>query len=147
MTADALDPALTWPQPLVDPDSAGFWRSTGEGVLSVCRCQQCRAWMHPPLERCRHCAGPVAFKPVSGQGVLHTWIVVNRKSVPGPEVPYLIGVAELAEDDRIRISGVLRSGAADVRIGMRVTIALEPVPGGTFVAPVILPGDVPEAAP
>lgn len=140
MTSVAPEHAAMWPQPLPDPDTAGFWESTASGVLAVCRCQDCATWMHPPLERCRRCAGPVEFAPVSGRGALHTWIAVNRQSVPGPTVPYLIGVAELEEDAGIRISGVLRmADGAQPRIGMPVVVGLEPVPGGDYAGPVILP--------
>lgn len=136
MSAVAPDVAALWPQPLPDPETVGFWESTAAGVLAVCRCAECRTWMHPPLERCRSCAGPVSFEPVSGRARLHSWIRVDRQSVPGPAAPYLIGVAELAEDPAVRLTGVLRVGG-EPRIGVDVTVTLEPVPGGEFVAPVI----------
>lgn len=136
---DSTALAAVWPQPLPDADTAGFWAATAAGSLSICRCTQCGHWTHAPLERCRRCAGPVEFQPVSGRGALHSWIVVHRQSVPGPTVPYLIGLAELDEDPLIRLIGVLRcADPGAVRIGVPVTVELEPVPGGEFVAPVII---------
>ncbi|GAA0615334.1 hypothetical protein GCM10009547_16590 [Sporichthya brevicatena] len=136
----STDRGPLWPLPIPDPDTRGFWAATAQGVLAVCRCLDCRQWIHAPLERCRTCMGPVEFAPVSGRGTLHTWIAVNRQAVPGPDVPYLVGVAELEEAPSIRITGVLRT-ATDLRpqVGMPVTIGLEPTAAGDFVAPVILP--------
>lgn len=127
-----------WPQPLPDPDTAGFWDATATGHLSICRCTECGTWMQPPLERCRRCAGPVEFARVSGTGTLYSWITVNRQSVPGPQVPYQIGIAELDVQPGIRLAGIIENAdPARLRVGMHVRVDLRPVPGTDFVAPVI----------
>jgi uncharacterized OB-fold protein len=127
------------PQPQPDPDSAGFWDATAMGRLAICRCTECRLWMQPPLERCRRCAGPVEFAQVSGTGTLYSWITVNRQSVPGPEVPYHIGVIELDVQPGIRLAGIIEeTDPASLRVGMDVRVDLRPLPGGDFVAPVIV---------
>lgn len=133
-----IEDAARWPQPLSDPDSAGFWAATAAGELAIARCVACGLWMQPPLERCRACGGEVGFEQVSGAGTLYSWIAVNRQSVPGPKTPYLIGVVELAEQPGIRLSGVLDTDDAPaLRAGLPATVGLQPVPGGDFVAPVI----------
>lgn len=131
--------ASMWPQPLPDPDSARFWDAARSGRLSVARCSSCGRWQHPPAEQCRWCAGALAFERISGVGALHSWIVVNRKSVPGPEVPYLIGVVELEEQVGLRLSGLLLcDDPGSLRIDMPVRVKLQRVPGGDFAAPVIV---------
>lgn len=128
-----------WPQPLEDPDSAGFWQAARNGTFAVCRCRDCLLWMQPPLERCRACGGATAFEEASGRGRLHSWVVANRASVPGPEVPYVIGVVEIEEQPGVRFSGlVLDEGPAELRVGAPVTVVLRAVPGGSFFAPCLV---------
>ena len=71
------------PVPVIDPDSAAYWESLRQGTLAICRCTECRRWMHPPLERCRYCGGASAVEPVSGVGSVYSFIVVRRAMVPG----------------------------------------------------------------
>lgn len=54
------------------------------------------------------CAGGTRYEEVSGDGVLHTWTVVRRASVPGFAVPCVIGVVELVEQPAIRLSGIVQ---------------------------------------
>lgn len=137
--ADSAAEAL-WPQPQPDPDTAGFWQATSQGRLAMCRCRICEYWMHPPLERCRRCSGLTDFAAVSRSGTLHSWIGVNRQSVPGQRIPYQIGLAELAEQPGLRLPGIIIAAANNsLRVGMPITIGLQSVPGGEFVAPVIHP--------
>ena len=139
MTAADSKRVATWPQPQPDPDSAGFWDATALGHLAICRCIDCRTWMQPPLERCRQCAGAVEFAQVSGIGTLYSWITVNRQSVPGPEVPYHIGIIELDVAPGIRLAGII-DGAdpASLQVGMDARVELRPLSGGSFIAPVIV---------
>ncbi len=138
MTVQA-DNGNSLPQPLPDEDTAGFWEATAAGRLSICRCTECGAWMQPPLERCRLCGGPVEFQEVSGAGTLYSWISVNRKSVPGPQVPYQVGVAELEFAPGIRLSGMLvGADPGELWVGMDVRVELRPVEGSTFMAPVLV---------
>lgn len=127
-----------WPRPLPDADSQGFWDAAKEGRFVVCRCRSCGLWMQPPLARCRRCAGPTAFESPSGLGSLHSWIEVNRASVPGIEVPYFITVVEIAEQPAIRFSalapGITRE---QLVIGAPVKVSMRPVGPGDIFAPVV----------
>jgi uncharacterized OB-fold protein len=141
-TLDALDPLHTPPQPIPDHDSQGFWEATAHGELAMCRCTECRRFMQPPLERCRHCAAPTAFEPVAGTGEVYTFTVQHRPVTVGyiDKVPYAIAVVELDEQVGLRLPGRLVDvDPADVRVGMRVRARLEPLPGGQFVVPVFAP--------
>lgn len=133
----AARPADLPPQPVPDPDSVGFWDALAGGRLALCRCGDCRAWMHPPLERCRRCGGPTSFETVSGAGVVHGFIVMHRASVPGQGAgPHVIALVELDEVPGVRLSGRLADAdPRDVAVGARVVTRVVDVPGGPFHQP------------
>lgn len=135
-------PALVPPQPLPDVDSAGFWEATARGDLALRRCRECGRWQHPPVERCRQCAGPTAFEPVSGTGTVFSYIVMRRASVPGFEdlLPYVVATVELDEQPGLRFVARLEGvDPAGVEIGSRVRAEIIPVPGGDYHVPVFRP--------
>ncbi|MCW2526639.1 MAG: hypothetical protein JWM76_1499 [Pseudonocardiales bacterium] len=115
------------PVPIADAESAGFWQAAQRGELVIARCEDCRRWQHPPLERCRHCAGKTEFEPVSGDGTIFSFIVVRQATVPGHQVPYVVAIVELAEQSDIRVTGVVRAQIDEVRIGLPVHAQWTPV--------------------
>jgi uncharacterized OB-fold protein len=137
MSADHADGRNDPPQPLPDVDTEAFWQATAGGFLALCRCAQCGAWLHPPLERCRQCAGPTSFVEVSGAGTIAGFIVMHRASVPGQgSVPHAIVLVDLDAAPGVRLTGRL-AGAdpAQVRVGARVSAAIVDVPGGEYRQP------------
>jgi uncharacterized OB-fold protein len=130
------------PQPLPDQDTMGFWDATARGELALCRCQECHSWQHPPVERCRRCAGPTQFEAVRSDGTVFSFIVANRASVPGfaDLVPYAVALVELDEHPGVRlVSRLIGIDPADVRIGLRVAVEIEDLPGGGYGLPVWRP--------
>ena len=130
------------PQPDPDLDARGFWEATAAGELRLCRCQTCGLWHHPPLEHCRSCAAPTAFETVAGSGTVSTFIVQRQPAVVGyfDQVPYAVAIVELDEQPGLRLTGrVLDIDVDDVRIGLRVTARVVPLPGGDFHVPVFVP--------
>jgi uncharacterized OB-fold protein len=125
------------PQPEPNPDTVGFWEATEEGQLALCRCDQCGTWLHPPLERCRRCGGPTSYQPVSGEGAVHSFIVMHRASVPGMgAVPYAIVLIDLDDAPGARVTGRIAEAApAEVAVGARVRARVVGVPGGPFHQP------------
>ncbi len=139
---DTADMLGVPPQPAPDADSQGFWDATASGELVICRCQSCRLWLQPPLERCRVCAGQTAFERVSGTGEVYTFIVVRQPSVPGylEHLPYVVVIVELDEQKGLRLPSRLDGvDPGKVRIGMRVRAELVPLAGGDFTVPVFRP--------
>ncbi|MCU1594922.1 MAG: hypothetical protein JWO12_2314 [Frankiales bacterium] len=130
--------ALT-PQPLPDPDTQDFWDSLGKGELGICRCQECSLWMHPPLERCRACAGAVAIESVSGAGTVVSFIVVRQPTVPGRLPPYVVATVELQEQRGLHLVAVLHAEPDAVHVGDRVQAEVVPLPGGDFRVPEFRP--------
>jgi uncharacterized OB-fold protein len=127
------------PQPRPDEDTLGFWEATATGKLAICRCQECGVWLHPPLERCRSCAGATAFQPVAGLGEVHSFIVVRQPSVAGylDAVPYVVALVELDEQAGLRLPARLVDVDPEhVAIGMRVRARIEDLAGGSYRIPV-----------
>jgi uncharacterized OB-fold protein len=133
--SERSEPPVFPPQPVPDPDTVGFWDALAGGQLALCRCGDCRAWMHPPLERCRRCGGPTSFEPVSGTGVVHSFIVMRRASVPGLASPYIIGVVDLDDAPGVRMSGRIAAAPEDVTVGAPVVAHIVDVPGGPYRQP------------
>jgi uncharacterized OB-fold protein len=123
------------PIPIPDPDTAGFWEATSQGRLALCRCQSCRTWMHPSLERCRGCGGPTAFEPVSGRGRVFSFIVVRHPAVPGHAVPYVVALVELEEQAGLRVTGLLHAEPDAVSVDAPVQVRLAPVGESGFRTP------------
>jgi uncharacterized OB-fold protein len=93
----------------------------------------------PPLERCRHCGGPVAFEPVAGTGTVHSFIVVRYPAVPGyaDALPYVVALVDLDEQAGLRLSArIVDVDPAEVAIGQRVRAEIVDHPGGGYRVPV-----------
>ncbi|HEY1973048.1 MAG TPA: OB-fold domain-containing protein [Pseudonocardia sp.] len=130
------------PQPTPNPDTDGFWSATALGRLELCWCAACERYLHPPLERCRDCAGRTGFLAVSGAGVLYSYIVVHRAVAPGyaDRPGHVIGLVELVEQPGLRLPTQLPDvDASDLWIGMPMTAELVALPGGEFTVPVFRP--------
>lgn len=132
--------------PAGNPDNVGFWSATADGRLAFCRCLDCERWMHPPLERCRYCGGPVGFQPVRPGGVAHSFIVVHQSAVYGftNEVPYVIALVEFDEPGvrfvaKFRGQSARGLPASDIAVGLRVEAVIEPVAGTDRFYPTVRP--------
>lgn len=123
------------PQPLPDVDSEPFWAAARDGRLALCRCRDCRGWLQPPLERCRHCGGETGFETASGTGEVYSYIVVRHPSVPAFAhlLPYVVALVDLAEGVRLpgRLVGI---EPTEARIGQPVLVDFETLPGATAPA-------------
>jgi hypothetical protein len=130
------------PQPVPDPDSAGFWEATSRGELAIRRCEQCRLWCHLPLERCRRCGAPTRYEPVSGEGALYSFIVVHQPAVPGyrDHPPYVIGAVDLAEQPGLRLVTRLEDAVPDeLWAGQPMRARIVDHPGDGYRIPVFAP--------
>ncbi|MGO9100749.1 MAG: Zn-ribbon domain-containing OB-fold protein [Mycobacterium sp.] len=116
--------ALLQPIPVPDPDSEPFWEGLKNGKLMLCRCDDTGKWIHPPLERSRYTGGPVHFEEVSGDGAIFSYVVVRQALVPGRMPPYVVGIIELAEQPRLRLSAIIAADPADIRIGQPVRLRI-----------------------
>ena len=81
------------------------------------------------------------WQPVSGEGVVYSWVVVHHAPAPGfqDETPYVVAWIELPEQAGLRILSNIVGCAADrVRAGMRVRVEFRDV-SQDFSLPVFRP--------
>jgi uncharacterized OB-fold protein len=130
------------PQPLPDVETQGFWDALSAGHLGLCRCRRCSHWIHPPLERCDVCAGPVAFEPASGRGHVYSYTVVHRPVAPGFDglFPYAVVTVELVEQPALRLNARFEGIGGELpRIGQPVEAHVVAIPHSAFSVPVFRP--------
>jgi hypothetical protein len=139
---DTHTPPASPPHPKPTPDTAGFWQHTERGELALCWCPACARYQHPPVERCRFCAGVTEFRPVSGDGSLYSYIVVHRAIAPGYQhrPGHLIGLVELDDQPGLRLSTQLVDiEPTEVKIGMPLRARIVALPGGPLHVPMFGP--------
>lgn len=131
----------TPPVPRPDADTIGYWAMADEGELHIARCPACRRWQHPPLERCRLCGVRLGLEPVSGRATLFSWTVTHQPCVPGylDDLPYVVAIAELAEQSGLRIVGRADEAVVAAGAGAPVRVILEPLGAGGHMVPRLVP--------
>jgi uncharacterized OB-fold protein len=113
--------------PQLDERNTGFWTGGEQGELRITHCSDCGMWIHPPIPLCPGChSKKVAAQATSGRGQVHTFTVNHQPWMPGPELPYVVAIVELAEDPSVRLTTNLVGVAPeDVHIGMPVRAVFE----------------------
>ncbi len=109
-------------RPIVDNDTRGYWDAMKRHELVIQRCKNCGLRVHPPRPMCPRCLSTEKeWTPVSGKGVIHTWvnIVYDKSSFPGIKVPYSVAVVELEEGVRLT-TNLVDIKPEDVKIGLPV---------------------------
>lgn len=94
-------PSKPVPQP--SPETQPFWEGCAAGELRLQRCQSCDSFFFPPRPFCPTCSSSgVEWRPVSGRGTLHTYLI-NHRPARGFEddAPYAIAVVQLDEGPRM----------------------------------------------
>jgi len=129
------------PIPEVTPESTAFWTGGRDGEFLILRCQDCGFWVHPPGPICPSCLSTkVLPEPVSGRATVLTYTVNHHAWVPGLEVPYVIAVVGLPEQEGLQMTtNIVGCPVDDVRIGMPVRVCFEPL--GDVVLPLFEPGE------
>jgi uncharacterized OB-fold protein len=113
------------PLPVIGPDSAPFWEYARAGELRAQRCANCAALRLPPGPVCPQCwAQDHDWVPLSGRGLLHSWVVFHRQYHPAFPVPYSIGLVELEEGPRIE-GRIVGAAVEDLRWRMCVELIWE----------------------
>lgn len=113
--------------PKVTDTNEFFWTSGEDGTLRFTRCQACGYWLHPTGPICPQChSWDVAPEAVSGEAVVHTFTINHQAWLPGWELPYVVAIVELPEQEGLRLTTNLVDVAPeDVRIGMPVRVTFE----------------------
>ncbi|MFF0079672.1 bifunctional MaoC family dehydratase N-terminal/OB-fold nucleic acid binding domain-containing protein [Streptomyces canus] len=117
------------PRPVVNRDNAGFWEGVEQHRLLLQRCTSCAALRFPWLPGCAHCGGPDwDAVEASGEGTVHSYVVMHHPPFPAFDPPYAVVLVELAEGVRM-ISNVVGTPYDKVRIGMPVRLVFRTYDG------------------
>jgi hypothetical protein len=84
----------------------------------------------------------LASEVVSGKATLHTYSVNHQPWMPGPELPFVVAIVDIPEQDGLRLTtNLVNCAIDDVRIGMplRVTFELHADPEGDVYIPLFEP--------
>lgn len=131
--------------PAVTEETARFWAAAAEGRLVVEHCPACGADSFPPRGICRSCRSrSLAWVEITGPGRVYSYTVNHQRWLPDLEVPYAVVLVEFDAHPGVRVPGRLRGCEPDaVTVGLPVTIAFEPGPGGQAIPSfVAAPADV-----
>lgn len=127
----------TKPVPVPDALSQAFWAGAREHKLVIQRCGYCSRYAHPPVVVCQDCRNPQPrFAPaaVSGKGRILSWTIMRDSFIPSfkGDVPFAIGLVELAEQKGIRLIARLLDGPdAAYRLDAPVEVVFEDVAADT----------------
>ncbi|GGS59063.1 bifunctional MaoC family dehydratase N-terminal/OB-fold nucleic acid binding domain-containing protein [Streptomyces cinerochromogenes] len=118
----ARAPRARRPRPVVNRDNAGFWQGVAGHRLLIQRCTDCGTLRHPWLPGCNAC-GSLEWDTVeaSGEGTVHSYVVLHHPPFPAFDPPYAVGLIELAEGVRM-VSNVVGVPYDRVRIGLPVRL-------------------------
>jgi uncharacterized OB-fold protein len=106
--------------PHADRDSAEWWAALARHELVQQRCDDCGRWRWPPRAICGECGSFAwSWQPISGNGVVQSWITTHHAFLPGFTAPYDTVFVRLVEQDDIVMPGTW-FGAGPPATGMAV---------------------------
>ena len=118
------------PLPVADRDSTSWWAGLADHELRLQRCHACGTLRWPPRALCSRCGSlDWSWVTASGRATVASWIVTRHQFSEAFEVPYVVVMARLDEQDDILVPGAY-GGAPDgddVRIGRRLVAAFDDV--------------------
>lgn len=120
--------AYSAPLPQPTPDTKPFFDALRQHKLLVQRCNACAIAYYYPRPFCPHClSDDVAWEEASGKGTLYSF-VINHRSPPGFDAPYIIAVVQLDEGPRMMTNLVgIEPDPEMVRCDMAVEIVFDDV--------------------
>lgn len=97
----------------------------GQGTLAVCTCETCGSVLHPPRGQCTSCNGAqLAWKRLSGKGLVYSFIRVQHGSDSNYEVPYTSLLVSPVEHPEVHLFGHL-AGNTEVAVGDEVEVCFD----------------------
>lgn len=118
---------MSFPAPIPSPLSRPFWEAARRGELALQRCRDCGRFRWTPQYLCRHCHSQhYDWVATSGRGAVYSYTVVHRAPLPDFQAPYALAVVEL-EEGPLMLTNILDCPFEELRIGMRVEVALRPL--------------------
>lgn len=113
------------PVPELTPANEWFWRSGADGRLRIQQCDDCSAYVHPPVPICPVCRSRAHHaEPVSGRATVAGFTVNQHHWLPGFAPPYVIAVVALEEDPSVRLTTNI-VGLDDPLLGVAIGAEVE----------------------
>ena len=108
-------------------DYEGFWKGIDDKQLALQKCGECGAWCHLPQPMCPQCHSlERQWVPVSGKGVVYSWVTYHESPYPAFKAPYSVVLVELEEGMRI-VSNLVDVAPDEIEIGMEVSVVFDAV--------------------
>jgi uncharacterized OB-fold protein len=106
-----------------------------DGHLHFPLCGRCRYIVHPPSPVCPLCySRGLGEIVVSGLGVVETFTLNYQAWAQGMEVPFVIAIVTLEEQDDLRLmTNIINIDPAKVKIGMQVKVIFEVCDDGIYL--------------
>lgn len=117
------------PLPIIDPDTAPYWKASTEHRLLIKYCRDCGKHHFYPRELCPHChSDAVDWVQAKGTGAIYSFTIARRPAGPAfkPDAPYVVAIVELDEGPRM-MTNITGSPPDSIRIGQRVAVAYEDI--------------------
>lgn len=113
--------------PAVSDLNRHFWTGGEHGELRFLRCGACGAYQHPPQPLCWKChSKDLTPEPVSGRASVATYTVNHQAWMPGPDLPYVVAIVELPEQEGLRLTtNIVECDPDSVKVGMPVEVVFE----------------------
>ena len=104
-----------------------FWTAGARNELRFLQCNACGYYNHPPTAVCPVChSKDLAPSTVSGRATLHTYTINHQAWMPGPELPYVIGIVDIPEQADLRLTtNIVNCAHDDLVIGMALRVTFE----------------------
>ena len=108
-------------------DFEGFWTGVDQGKLLLQKCADCGEWRHIPKPMCPKCHSvEKEWVPVSGKGVVYSWVTYKESPHPAFKTPYSVVLVELEEGMRI-VSNLVDVKPDEIAIGMPVEVTFDKI--------------------
>lgn len=122
--------SLVAPEPLINPESASFWRATTRERLVLQRCTNCSSVVWYPRAICPECHHTELDEfEASGHGTIYSYTVNTRGEGPYREhTPYVLAYVELDEGPRV-MTNIVDWDEDSLGIGMSVQAVFAPTGG------------------
>lgn len=117
------------PLPIIDPDTAPYWKASTEHRLLIKLCTECGKHHFYPRELCPHChSDAVDWVEAKGTGCIYSFTIARRPAGPSfkPDAPYVVAIVDLDEGARM-MTNIIGSPVDSIRIGQRVSVSYEDV--------------------
>lgn len=122
------------PIPAPDALTAPYWEGAKRHELLMQHCTACGNLQFPPEPACYSCGGAkLDWQKVSGDGVIHSFIIDHRLMTPGFNEPYVVAQVrpvEAKNQDALITTNIRDCALDEVKMDMPVEVVFEDLPQG-----------------